>query len=120
MADKRLVVSRKAGFAAGSVRQLRRETNGRRYAARVVVSSDERMKRLQRQLVLNKGAEKYIFRYEQGRENDLLDALIAQVKDRRTDFDWFDAAVISYKLSQMLIGRAEGLLQKDSDIRLAQ
>jgi hypothetical protein len=78
------------------------------------------MKRLLQQLVLNKGAEKFIFRYEQGHENDLLDALIAQVKDRRTNFDWFDAAVISFKLSQMLIGRAEGLLADDSDVQLAQ
>ncbi len=78
------------------------------------------MKKLLRQLVLNKGAEKFIFRYEQGCEDDLLDALISQVKDRRTNFDWFDAAVISFKLSQMLIGRAEGLLQDDSDVQLAQ
>lgn len=78
------------------------------------------MKRLQRQLVLNKGGEKFIFRYGQGCENDLLDALIAQVKDRRTNFDWFDAAVISFKLSQMLIGRAESLLDNDSDVKLAQ
>jgi len=76
------------------------------------------MKRLQRQLVLNKGAERYIFRYEQGGEDELLDALIEQVKDRRTDFDWFDAAVMSFKLSQALIGRAEGLLEDDSDITM--
>lgn len=78
------------------------------------------MKRSLRQLVLNKGTEKFIFRYEQGRENDLLDSLISQVKDRRTNFDWFDAAVISFKLSQTLIGRAEGLLEDDSDVQLAQ
>lgn len=76
------------------------------------------MKRLQRQLVLSKGAERYIFRYEQGGEDELLDALIEQVKDRRTDFDWFDAAVLSFKLSQALIGRAEGLLEDDSDITM--
>jgi hypothetical protein len=76
------------------------------------------MKRLQRQLVLNKGAERYIFRYEQGGEDELLDALIEQVKDRRTDFDWFDAAVLSFKLSQTLIGRAEGLLEDDSDVTM--
>jgi hypothetical protein len=76
------------------------------------------MKRLQRQLVLNKGAERYIFRYEQGGEDELLDALIEQVKDRRTDFDWFDAAVLSFKLSQALIGRAEGLLEDDSDVTM--
>jgi hypothetical protein len=77
-----------------------------------------RMKRLQRQLVLNKGAERYIFRYEQGGEDELLDSLIEQVKDRRTDFDWFDAAVLSFKLSQTLIGRAEGLLEDDSDVTM--
>jgi hypothetical protein len=75
------------------------------------------MKRPQRQLVLNKGTEKYIFRYEQGREDELLDALIDQAKDRRTDFDWFDAAVISFKLSQSLIGCAEQLLREDMDVR---
>jgi len=74
------------------------------------------MKRPQRQLVLNKGAEKYIFRYEQGREDELLDALIDQVKDMRTDFDWFDAAVISFKLTQSLIGSAEQLLQEDKEV----
>ena len=76
------------------------------------------MKRLQRQLVLNKGAEKFIFRYEHGGEDALLDALIEQVKDKRTDFDWFDAAVLSFKLSQTLIGRAEGLLGDDSDVTM--
>lgn len=65
----------------------------------------------QRQLVLDKGAEKYIFRWEQGGEDELLDALIDQVKDRRTDFDWFDAAVLSFKLSQYLIGKANQLLE---------
>jgi len=75
------------------------------------------MKRPQRQLVLNKGAEKYIFRYEQGREDELLDALIDQAKDRRTEFDWFDAAVISFKLTQSLIGSAEQLLREDKDVR---
>jgi len=73
------------------------------------------MKRPQRQLVLNKGAEKYIFRYEHGREDELLDVLIDQAKDERTDFDWFDAAVISFKLTQSLIGSAEQILREDVD-----
>ena len=41
------------------------------------------MKKMKRQLVLNKGAEKFIFRYENGREDDLLDALIEQAKDKQ-------------------------------------
>jgi hypothetical protein len=68
------------------------------------------MNRLKRQMVLNKGGEKFIFRYEEGCENELIDALIEQAKDNRTNFDWFDAAVLSFKLSQLLVGQADELL----------
>ncbi len=66
-----------------------------------------------KQLVLNKGSEKYIFRYEIGCEGQLLDSLVDQADDDRTDFDWFDAAVLSFKLTQSLIGEADRLLYKD-------
>lgn len=68
-----------------------------------------------RQLILNKGTEKFIFRYESGEEDKLLDALINQAKDKRTNFDWFDAAVLSFKLSQSLIGQADKLLHENTD-----
>jgi hypothetical protein len=67
-----------------------------------------------RQLVLNKGRQKFIFRYQAGRENELLDALIEQAGDKRMDFDWFDAAVLSFKLAQSLIGQADELLGKNA------
>ncbi len=76
------------------------------------------MKRAKQQLVLNKGAEKFIFRYESGQEDKLLDALIEQAKDKRTDFDWFDAAVLSFKLTQSLIGQANELLHEDADTQI--
>lgn len=76
------------------------------------------MQRPKRQLVLNKGAEKFIFRYEPGHEDELLDALVEQAKDNRTDFDWFDAAVLSFKLTQTLIGHAEQLLRNDVDVKM--
>ena len=66
-----------------------------------------------KQLVLNKGPEKYIFRYETGCEGELLDSLVEQADNDRTDFDWFDAAVLSFKLTQSLIGEADRLLYKD-------
>ena len=72
---------------------------------------------MKRQLILNKGVEKYIFRYESGREDELLDALIDQAKDKRTDFDWFDAAVLSFKLTQSLIGQADELLSDKTKIQ---
>jgi hypothetical protein len=68
------------------------------------------MKKKKQQLVLNKGTEKFIFRYYGGCEDKLLDALIEQAKDNRTNFDWFDAAVLSYKLTQSLINQADKLL----------
>jgi len=71
------------------------------------------MKNDSKQLVLNKGSQKYIFRYENGCESQLLDALVVQASDYRTDFDWFDAAVLSFKLTQSLIGEADKLLHKD-------
>ena len=74
-----------------------------------------KMRRTMRQLVLNKGRQKFIFRYETGREDELLDVLIEQAKDKRTDFDWFDAAVLSFKLAQSLIGQADELLGKNAD-----
>lgn len=69
------------------------------------------MKKKLRQLILNKSGEKFIFRYEDGREDELLDVLVEQAKDKRTNFDWFDAAVLSFKLTQTLISRADELIQ---------
>lgn len=67
---------------------------------------------------MNKGAEKFIFRYESGREDELLDALIEQAKDKRTDFDWFDAAVLSFKLTQSLIGQADEILSDKTNAQI--
>ena len=74
------------------------------------------MKKTKRQLVLNKGTEKFIFRYDGGREDELLDVLIEQARDERTNFDWFDAAVLSFKLTQSLIGQADELLRERDSI----
>ena len=73
------------------------------------------MEKTIRQLVLNKGVEKFIFRYDSGSEDKLLDALIEQAKDKRTSFDWFDAAVMSFKLTQLLIGQADELIRENTD-----
>ncbi|MHC4497186.1 MAG: hypothetical protein ACYSYM_15330, partial [Planctomycetota bacterium] len=61
---------------------------------------------------------KFVFRYEKGNEDELLDALIDQAKDRHTDFDWFDAAVLSFKLTQSLMGQADELLSENMDVQV--
>ena len=76
------------------------------------------MKRTKRQLVLNKGGEKFIFRYDSGCEDKLLDTLIEQARGKRTNFDWFDAAVLSFKLTQSLIGQADELLRENADVQI--
>lgn len=65
-----------------------------------------------KQLVLKKGSERYIFRYQNGCEDALLEALVSQASDSRTSFDWFDAAVLSFKLTQSLISEADKLLNE--------
>jgi hypothetical protein len=66
--------------------------------------------RAKKQLILKKGSQKFIFRYDSGSEDKLLDVLVEQAKSGRTDFDWFDAAVLSFKLTQSLIGQADELI----------
>lgn len=71
------------------------------------------MEQCRKQLILNKGQEKYIYRYESGCEGQLLDAIVDQANDSATNFDWFDAAVLSFKLTQTLMYEADKLLTKD-------
>lgn len=71
------------------------------------------MTQTKKQLVLNKGSEKFIFRYDNGNEGQLLDALVATATNSQTSFDWFDAAVLSFKLTQSLIHEADDILYKD-------
>ena len=71
------------------------------------------MNHIKKQLVLNKGGEKFIFRYDIGNEGQLLDAFVASAANPQTNFDWFDAAVLSFKLTQSLIGEADNILYKD-------
>jgi len=66
-----------------------------------------------KQLVLNKGQERFIFRYDNGCEAELLDALVLSATDGRTSFDWFDAAVLSFKLSRTLMSEADQILYQD-------
>lgn len=64
-----------------------------------------------RSLFLVKGRELYLFNYEKGDEDLLMDAIIAQVQKQGTSFDYFDAAVLSKQLAFMLIAEAEEILK---------
>jgi hypothetical protein len=55
-----------------------------------------------RQLSLVKGQHRYVFRYEPGREADIIAAFAGLAADEGTEFDWFDAAVLSYQMGRRL------------------
>lgn len=55
-----------------------------------------------RQLVLVKGDSRYVFRYAPGNEAEVINAF-AELADRETsEFDWFDAAVLSYQMGRRI------------------
>lgn len=63
-------------------------------------------------LSLMKGEHCYCFRYEIGSEAKVLDALVDMVHEERSDFDWFDAAVLSHQLGQHLAKELKAYLPK--------
>jgi hypothetical protein len=55
-----------------------------------------------RQLSLVKGEHRYVFRYPAGREADIITTFAQMASDAEQDFDWFDAAVLSYQMGRRL------------------
>lgn len=55
-----------------------------------------------RQLSLVKSGHRYVFRYPAGREADIIAAFAEQAADADSEFDWFDAAVLSYQMGRRL------------------
>jgi hypothetical protein len=55
-----------------------------------------------RQLSLVKGSHRYVFRYQAGGEADIIAAFAQMASDNQHDFDWFDAAVLSYQMGRRL------------------
>ncbi len=58
--------------------------------------------KMMRQLSLVKGEQRYIFRYEPGEEAEVINAFASWAGDPDSDFDWFDAAVLSYQMGRRL------------------
>ena len=64
----------------------------------------------QKELSLLKADETFVFRYDPGYEEALLDSIVELANDRANNFDWFDAAVLSFQLSKNLVEEADKLL----------
>ena len=55
-----------------------------------------------RQLSLVKGTNRFVFRYQPGTESQVIDSFASMAADAGSDFDWFDAAVLSYQMGRRL------------------
>jgi hypothetical protein len=63
-------------------------------------------------LNLVKGDQYFCFKYEVGQEVKVLDALIEMVHKGDTQFDWFDAAILSHQLGRHLAKELKAYLPK--------
>lgn len=61
-----------------------------------------------KQLSLIKGAHRFLFRYREGQETELLAALLELAADPKSPFDFLDAAVLSFQMGRRS-GAAESL-----------
>ncbi|MDD4891329.1 MAG: hypothetical protein PHU85_15515 [Phycisphaerae bacterium] len=55
-----------------------------------------------RQISLNKGSQRFVFRYFDGDEGNVLDAFRSLANASNSGFDWFDAAVLAFKMARRL------------------
>lgn len=69
----------------------------------------------QRSLRLDKGRHQYIFSYHSGQESELLSAFVELAEDDDCDFNWLDAAVLSFQID--LCSEAETLVQGPATTR---
>jgi hypothetical protein len=51
-------------------------------------------------LSLTRGRHRYVFEYGEGQESSVLAALIQLAETPHSDFDWLDAAVLSYQMGK--------------------
>jgi len=54
------------------------------------------------ELRLDKHGEHWVFRYAEGKEQSALMAIEAQARNPESEFNWFDAAVLSHRLGERL------------------
>ena len=64
-------------------------------------------------LSLVKGEHRWLFSYAEGCESELLGTFVALANDPDCEFDFFDAAVLSYQMGQQLARELDAVAQLD-------
>lgn len=57
------------------------------------------------QLTLHKNGHRYVFRFPPGKEPEVCVAFAESAVNPSLDFDWYNAAVLSYKAGQLVENR---------------
>ncbi len=55
-----------------------------------------------KQLSLVKGRERFVFEYDEGSESELIGSFVELAGNPDCEFDWFDAAVLSYEMGRRI------------------
>ena len=55
-----------------------------------------------RHLSLVKGRERFVFEYDEGSEPELIGSFVELAVNPDCEFDWFDAAVLSYEMGRRI------------------
>jgi hypothetical protein len=76
------------------------------------------MNERRRSIALVKGRQRFVFRYPEGREAELLTALVTLANDPNSAFDWLDAAAISLRMGRSIDSETERV--RDDRSREAQ
>jgi hypothetical protein len=62
-----------------------------------------------RQLALVKDGKRFVFRYALGAESEVLSQMLELARDPESNFDTFDAAVLSHQLGQQMSQQLKSL-----------
>ena len=69
-------------------------------------------------LVLRKGREQFVFTYAEGRETELLAALVSYADDPVSGLDWFDAAALAFQIAHPARTEFDSVMREDMGLRL--
>lgn len=76
------------------------------------MAQDETSQPAEKQLVLVKQDQRWMFRYRPGEEWRVLRTLADTAGDPQVNFDWFDAAVLCHQMGHRLETRLKQLKEK--------
>ena len=62
-----------------------------------------------RQVSIKKGEQIFVFRYLEGQEVDVLLVLTDMAHNAENEFDWYDAAILSYKIGEYKKQKEHGI-----------